>query len=101
MSFIPNSNKIVNINSTKKNNNTIVKADNGFFTIKYYKEKIDFYDPQIYINYIKNIEKEIRTSEEYKTYVGYIKNEIGLDYCAIFGNVTAEKADIEMHHGQL
>ena len=99
--FVPNNNKIVNINSVNKNNNTIVKAENGFFTIKYYKDKTDFYDPKIYINYIKNIEKEIRTSEEYKTYIGYLKNEIGLDYCSVFGNVTDEKANIEMHHGPI
>ena len=99
--MFPNSNKIVNINSKQKGNNTIIQAENGYFTVKYYKDASDFYDPRAYIAFIKNIEKEIRQSEEYKHYIGYLKTEVGLDYCAVFGNITDDKVDIEMHHGPI
>lgn len=100
MSF-PSSNKIVNINSKQKGNNTVIQAENGYFTIKYYKDASDFYDPKAYISFIKNVEKEVRSSEEYKLYIHYLKTEVGLDYCSVFGNITDDKADIEMHHGPI
>ena len=102
MSFIPSNNKIVNINSANtKNNNTIIKADGGYFTLKFYKEKGEFYDPKVFIGFVKNVEKLVRTSDEYKAYINYLKTEIGLNYCSVMGNITDEKTDIEMHHGPI
>lgn len=101
MSFIPSNNNIANIKSQQKNGNTIIKAEGGYFTVKYFKDKTDFYEPRYYIQFIKNIEKEVRNSDEYKAYINYLKTEIGLDYCSVFGNITDEKATIEMHHGPI
>ena len=95
-------NKIVNINSVKtKNGNINLKADDGYYDISYYKTQTDFYDPKAYIAFIKAVEKLVRSSDEYKTYINYLKTEIGLDYCSIFGKITDDKVAIEMHHGPI
>lgn len=99
--FVPESNKIVNINSIKDNNNLVLVPDKGFFKLKYYKDKMYFFDPKAYVSFIKGVERLVRRSDEYKTYINYLKTEIGLDHCMVLSNVTDEKASIEMHHGPI
>ena len=95
-------NKIVNINSIKtKNGNIKLNASDGYYDLSYYKTQSDFYDPKTYISFIKAVEKLVRNSDEYKTYINYLKTEIGLDYCSIFGKITDDKVAIEMHHGPI
>lgn len=99
--FVPNSNKIVNINSYKDGKNITLQPDKGFFKLKFYKDKMHFFDPKAYIAFIKGVERLVRTSDEYKTYINYLKTEIGLDHCAVLSNVNDEKAKVEMHHGPI
>lgn len=50
--------------------------------------------------FIKNVEKQIRTSKEYKHYLGHLNNEIGIHSCSIFGNLSddIEGLTLEFHH---
>lgn len=60
------------------------------------------------VKYIKRVEGVIRTSLEYKEYIRYLKEFIGLDSCVFFQNVTSNstkgnrsKVHIEIHHEPL
>jgi hypothetical protein len=49
-------------------------------------------------NFIKNSESRFRASAEYKAVKSYLIEYNGIDRCQIFGNVTVDDADIELHH---
>lgn len=51
--------------------------------------------------FIKGVERLVRTSKQYKQYIAYLKEEIGLDHCMVLPNITDEDAPIEMHHGPI
>jgi hypothetical protein len=50
--------------------------------------------------FIKNVEKQIRMSKEYKHYLGHLNNEIGLHSCSVFGNLSddIDGLTLEYHH---
>lgn len=52
------------------------------------------------LKFIKKTEGLIRKSDRYKLYKKKLFDS-GLNMCAILGNVTDEKAKIEMHHGPI
>ena len=51
---------------------------------------------------VKRIEREIRASMEYRDYIQYLKQHVGLDSCIFFQNVTnsgkKKRISIELHH---
>ena len=51
---------------------------------------------------VKKIEREIRASMEYRDYIQYLKQHVGLDSCIFFQNVTnsgkKKRISIELHH---
>lgn len=50
--------------------------------------------------FIKKIEALIRTSPEYKTYIGYLRSDLGMNRCSFLPNldVTTDEVGLEMHH---
>ena len=52
---------------------------------------------------IKEIEKIIRSSQEYKDYIKYLKENVDMTRCAFFKNVNSNvsKVKIEIHHEPL
>ena len=55
--------------------------------------------------YIKRIEKIVRSSQEYKDYIQFLKEHLDLNKCIFFQNITSEKGEgrrgkitIELHH---
>lgn len=55
--------------------------------------------------FIKRVEKIIRSSQEYKDYIQFLKEHLDLNKCIFFQNVTSEKGNgkrgrvsIELHH---
>jgi hypothetical protein len=58
-----------------------------------------FSNPADLVNFIKDTEKNVRTSKEYSNYIRYLKNVVGLHNCALFKNIDDSKAPVEMHHG--
>lgn len=50
---------------------------------------------------IKRIERIVRSSGEYRDYITFLRQNIGMDACAFFNNVTKQtnrKIKIEVHH---
>lgn len=53
---------------------------------------------------IKRIERIVRGSGEYRDYISFLRQNIGMDACAFFNNVTKQtnrKIKIEVHHAPL
>lgn len=52
--------------------------------------------------FIKRIERIVRSSMEYKDWIIFLKENVGLDRCVFFQNITNEKSkgkiSLEMHH---
>lgn len=89
----PNNIQIQNENLPSKINVTRVNPFEG--------ECYELNDDKDYERYIKDIEKCVRHSFEYRRFVNFMKNHMGMDKCAFFKNVTnAETYDIkiELHH---
>lgn len=93
--IIPESSDIGNLKVDKENK--VIKAD--FYHLPFYKK--DFFEAAEYVKFIKSVEKLIRRSKEYKHYISYLKEEIGLRYDALQPNITDDLTDIEMHHGPI
>lgn len=92
-----NNNKLGNIESSIDNKNPQLKVDDDEFNrITFYFE--DFYDPKKLNSFIKKCEKMFRASDQYSSYIGNLKNDKGLHFCAVRGNITDEDVDIEFHH---
>jgi hypothetical protein len=69
--------------------------------LSFYQTKESLMDVDTYRNFLKNAESRFRASKEYKAYKSYLIETIGIDRCQIFGNVTVDDADIELHHNIL
>lgn len=53
------------------------------------------------VKFIKRTEKIIRSSQEYRDYILFLKEHVNMDRCAFFQNVSSEDAKrvkIEIHH---
>lgn len=81
--------------------NTIVRSPNAATDLFFYQTKETFMDVDTYRNFLKNAESRFRASKEYKLYKHYLIEYLGIDRCQIFGNITVEDADIELHHNIL
>ena len=48
---------------------------------------------------IKSAERMIRSSNEYRQWIAYLKDAVGLRRCFVLGNIQGNEAvDVEMHH---
>lgn len=82
-----------------------LKADG--FMLPFYQTEKSLRDLEAYNKFIKNVESMVRRSKEYSVYKNYLINDIGLNHCMVFPNITTDlekehcKVTIEMHHGPL
>lgn len=79
-------------------NSKIIRLEN----VPYYDEKeYDLFDEKDFNKFIKDVERRVRNSIEYRELIAYLKQNGGMNNCAIFKNVTAgpkSKIKIEVHH---
>ncbi len=87
--------------TSTKNGNVIVSSDKLDVSTTMYKEEDFMLDNSGFIKYIKNIESQIRTCNEYSGYIAYLKNDLepGLKHCMVYSDITDDMTSIEMHHG--
>jgi hypothetical protein len=98
--------KMVNLVSKETSNGNIVISmeESKYYYLPFDKSPLDLGDPKIRNSFIKSVEKLVRTSKLYKRYINYLKTDVGLTHCSVFGNIKSEKGDktkIEMHHGPI
>ena len=58
----------------------------------------DQMDAKQYMKFIKSVEGLIRTCPEYKQYLNYLRNTLGMDRCQVLQNIPPETYSLEFHH---
>lgn len=83
-------------NEDKKSKEIIVKVDETD-VVEMYETPFDGFNE---VKYIKEIEKIIRNSFEYKNYVQMLRTEFDLNQCRFYDNIDISelKISIELHH---
>ena len=92
-------NETNNILSMKKEEDVVlaIKGDSRNVIGSFYFD--DFSNTKSIKKFIKNIESQIRGSKEYKEYIWHLDNEIGINRCSVFGNISNEdEVSLEFHH---
>ena len=79
----------------------IENSDNPNECISYYKDREYFDDIVAYTNFVKKCEYRVRTSNDYKAFISYVKNVLGINFCQVSSNIFDTDATIEMHHGPI
>jgi len=98
--------KMVNIISkpTSNGNIEICLKDSQYYYLPFNKSEINLSDKNTREKFIKAVERRVRRSKLYKAYINYLKNDLKMDRCAVFGNIQSDKKSktkIEMHHGPI
>ena len=55
----------------KSNITPIVDSQNSFYTLPYYKDTAYFTNYDSYVNFVKGIEKLVRSNDRYNKYISY------------------------------
>ena len=79
--------------------NPIVDSMNSFYEIPFFKPEDYFSNIMTRNNFIKGVEKLVRTSDRYSKYKNYLLHEVKLNHCEVLKDVTEDDCDIELHHG--
>ena len=93
--------EMVNIDSVTKDNGNIVvgvKGHERFAHLPFNKKDKYFMNPVDFVKFVKATEATIRHAPEYNRYIAYLKNDVGLQRCALYSNIDSSLATIEMHH---
>lgn len=91
--------KIAGVTTENKGDRNIILSSNKDASIlPFFKDEKYILDNISFIKFIKNVEMQIRTSIEYKSYIKYLKEELNLNHCMVYSNITDSVAPIEMHH---
>lgn len=90
-------NKIGNISTVENDSALGIKSDNSPFATSFYFN--DFYDDKAVKKFIKNTEKLIRQSREYKDYLERLHTNVhALNHDNLLFNINTSDVDIEFHH---
>ena len=90
-------NSIGNIEAISVGDDFGIKSTDSPFAESFYFE--DYYDEKTVKCFIKNVEKLIRTSREYKAYIELLRTNIHvLNHDNILSNITNADVDLEFHH---
>lgn len=79
----------------------IEAEDDPYASISLYKDIDYFQDETLYTKFIKGCESFIRTSPDYRAFIAYIKNVLGINFCQVSSHIYDTDASIEMHHGPI
>ena len=96
---MPKENKTVigNIETVENETDFGIKANDSPFAVSFYFE--DYYDDKAVKQFVKSVEKLIRTSKEYKMYIELLRTNIfALNHDSIMSNITTADVDLEFHH---
>lgn len=79
----------------------LVSSDDTQDVIMMYKPR-DFFDDDVsYTKFVKAVEALVRKSDDYKAFVNWVKNILGVNFCQVSSQIIDGDATIEMHHGPL
>lgn len=78
-----------------------ISSDDTSEVIMMYKPREYFADQPTYSKYVKSCERVVRHSSDYKAFVNWIKNVLGVNFCQVSSKIVEGDASIEMHHGPI
>ncbi|MGL4950040.1 MAG: hypothetical protein ACRC5M_06630 [Anaeroplasmataceae bacterium] len=92
---------IKNLKSVSKDDNTIITPNkNSKLFLSYVRSNVNLLDEKDRREFIMGTERVIRSSNDYKAYIAYLKEHIpATKNCALYNNISDDMAKIEMHHG--
>ena len=93
--------EFANIKYTGDISKFIEAEDDPFASISLYKDTDYFQDEVAYTKFVKSCESLVRTDKEYKIFISYIKNKLGINFCQASSHIYDTDATIEMHHGPI
>ena len=79
----------------------IEAKDDPYACISLHKDKDYFLDDTKYVKFVKNCERVVRTSDDYKAFIAYIKGVLGINFCQVSSQIYDTDATIELHHGPI
>lgn len=79
----------------------IVSSDDTSDVIMMYKPRDYFDDSTFYTRFVKDCERVVRKSDDYKAFVQWIKSVLGINFCQVSSRIVDGDASIEMHHGPI
>ncbi len=98
-------NKLPNIEHKGGNKNPVVDSPTEEFEIPFYKDEEYFFSLDNFVSFVKSVESSVRRHDDYKKYIKYLREEVGLTRCQVLSNIETEDEDvhtkIEMHHGPI
>jgi hypothetical protein len=85
----------------KTGNSPVIDAQTSMYQIPFNKNEEYFSSLESYNNFVKAVEKLVRTNDRYKRYIKHLKKIVGLNKCQVLSKITDDDAPIEMHHGPI
>lgn len=85
-----------NIEVINENGEVSFNYDNSLFSIS--NKTTTFFEDSDKKKFIKNVEKLVRGTIEYRTLIQYIRENLEMDYCSILNNLDTSTVSIELHH---
>ena len=79
----------------------IQAEDDPYASISMHKDTDYFQDEAEYTKFVKACESSIRRSQDYKVFISFIKNILGINFCQVSSKIYDTDATIEMHHGPI
>ena len=79
----------------------IEAKDDPYAVISLHKDIDYFQDESAYSKFVKSCEKTIRTSKDYKVFIAYVKEILGIKFCQVSSQISDDDATIELHHGPI
>ncbi len=98
--YRPEYNQYPDVIITDEHNPTL-RAPKSVLDLTMNQTRDSLSDPETFRSFIKSAERQFRASREYKAYKSFLMDSLSIDRCQILGNISAEDADIELHHNVL
>ena len=94
--------KMKNLTSEKVGKQVSVRVGSSkYYVLPFFKCEVDFRNENQKKKFISCVERLVRQSPTYRSYIRYLKEEMGLTRCMMFGEIDDTMAAIEMHHGPI
>jgi hypothetical protein len=78
--------------------NPVLSSPYADTDLLFYQTRDTLQDVDVFRTFIKNAESRFRARPEYKAYKSYLIESLGINRCQVFGNITTDNAEIELHH---
>lgn len=94
-----------NIDYKKPKKNPTIDAETSLFELPFYKDADYLANLDNFVEFVKAVERMVRTSKYYSRYIKYLKEDMGLNFCQVLSNIQVmdekDNTKIEMHHGPI